>query len=245
MALPADHERGSATVWMLALSGVLAVVGIAAVLVGAAAVARHRAGSAADLAALAAAGQAVTGGPAACTTAADIAAANGAELTACTVDEAAVVEVAVRVPVRLGGLGVRWATARARAGPVPSDPVTPPRCRMDQKTRSSSTSPTGSCKVPAVLSGRGRSFPNLAADGSWRGSASTAAASSSRTTSSTRTAPALSSGSLPLPHLGDCTHDGHPLSHSQVATVARVACSHWRSTANPRSLKPAPPGCPS
>jgi secretion/DNA translocation related TadE-like protein len=117
---PADPERGSATVWVLALSGVLAVVGVAAVLVGAAVVARHRAASAADLAALAAGGQVVTGNPAPCTTAADVAAANGAELTACTVDGAAVVEVAVRVPVRLGGLGVRWAAARARAGPVPS-----------------------------------------------------------------------------------------------------------------------------
>ena len=28
------------------------------------------------------------------------------------------------------------------------------------------------------------------------------------------TAPALSSGSLPLPHLGDCTHDGQPVRHS-------------------------------
>ena len=55
------------------------------------------------------------------------------------------------------------------------------------------------------------------------GAASSAAASSSRTTSRTRTAPALSSGSLPLPHFGDCTQDGQPLSHSQLATVARVA----------------------
>ena len=54
-----EGERGSATVWVLALAGVLALVGLAGVLVGAAAVARHRAGSAADLVALAAAGRAV------------------------------------------------------------------------------------------------------------------------------------------------------------------------------------------
>ena len=56
-------ERGSATVWVLALAGVLALVGLAGVLVGAAAVARHRAGSAADLTALAAAGRAVLADP--------------------------------------------------------------------------------------------------------------------------------------------------------------------------------------
>ena len=56
-------ERGSATVWVLALSGVLAAVGVAGVLIGAAVVARHRATSAADLSALAAAGQAATSGP--------------------------------------------------------------------------------------------------------------------------------------------------------------------------------------
>ena len=61
----AAGERGSATVWVVALAGVLAAIGVAAVLVG-----------------------------------------------------AAVVDVAVAVPVRLGPLGVSRAGARARAGPV-------------------------------------------------------------------------------------------------------------------------------
>jgi hypothetical protein len=47
-----------------------------------------------------------------------VAGANGARLTACTVGDGAVVEVAVAVPVRLGPLGVSRAGARARAGPV-------------------------------------------------------------------------------------------------------------------------------
>ena len=47
-------------------------------------------------------------------------------------------------------------------------------------------------------------------------------------TSSRRTAPALSSGSLPLPHLGDCTHDGQPSGHSHAAIASRVAVSHVR-----------------
>ncbi len=114
----ADRERGSATVWTVALAGVLAAVGLAAVLVGAAVVARHRAASAADLAALAAASRAVAGDPAACATAGEVAQANGAALTGCTVGGGAVVEVSVEVGVRLGPLGSRHAAAVARAGPV-------------------------------------------------------------------------------------------------------------------------------
>jgi secretion/DNA translocation related TadE-like protein len=103
---------------MLALAGVLAVVGAAAVLVAVAATARHRAGNAADLAALAAAGRAVIGDPDACTVAAEVARGNGARLATCTVEDGAVVAVTVAVPVRLGPLGVHHATGRARAGPV-------------------------------------------------------------------------------------------------------------------------------
>lgn len=112
-------ERGSATVWMVALSGVLATLGVAVVLGGAAVVARHRATAAADLAALAAAGRAVTADPDACAVAADVAAANAAELTGCTVGVDAVVEISVSVPVRFGPLGLLAATGRARAGPAP------------------------------------------------------------------------------------------------------------------------------
>ena len=111
-------ERGSATVWVIALSGVLAVLAAAVVLMGAATVARHRAGTAADLAALAAAGRAVLGEPDACGSAARVARANGAALVSCSVDDAAVAEVRVDVPVHLGGLGVHVASARARAGPA-------------------------------------------------------------------------------------------------------------------------------
>jgi len=114
-------DRGSATVWVLALSGILGVLGAAVVLVGAAAVARHRANTAADLAALAAAGRAALGEPGACTLAAEVARANAAGLDSCAVDGSAVVEVRVSVPVRLGRLGVRSASARARAGPVRSE----------------------------------------------------------------------------------------------------------------------------
>jgi secretion/DNA translocation related TadE-like protein len=117
-AAPPVGERGSATVWVVALSAVLAVVGAAVVLVGAAAVARHRAGAAADLAALAAAGRAAWGEPGGCELAAQVATANAATLVSCSVDADAVVEVRVSVPVHLGRLGVLSASGRARAGPV-------------------------------------------------------------------------------------------------------------------------------
>jgi secretion/DNA translocation related TadE-like protein len=118
-------DRGSATVWVVALSGVLAAIGVAVLLVGAAVVGRHRAAGAADLAALAGAESAVRGRPDACAAAERVAGANGARLTGCTVDPGAVVDVAVEVHVRLGPLGTRSATARARAGPVPPDPAGP------------------------------------------------------------------------------------------------------------------------
>jgi len=114
----ARDERGSATVWVLALSGILLSLGAAAVLVVTAVAARHRAEAAADLAALAAAGRAVSGAADPCTAAASIAVANGAALESCTVLPGAVVEIRVGVRVTLRPLGVRWAHAGARAGPV-------------------------------------------------------------------------------------------------------------------------------
>jgi secretion/DNA translocation related TadE-like protein len=111
-------DRGSATVWVLALSGVLVSLGAAAVLVGSAVATRHRAEAAADLAALAAAGDAVTGAGGPCATALSIAVANGAALEACTVLPGNVVQIRVGVRVTMGPLGERWAHASARAGPV-------------------------------------------------------------------------------------------------------------------------------
>lgn len=111
-------DRGSATIWVLALCGVLLSLGAAAVLVGAAVAGRHRAEAAADLAALAAAGQAVAGAADPCAAATSIASVNGAVLESCTLHPGAVVEVRVAVGVRLGPLGRRQASARARAGPA-------------------------------------------------------------------------------------------------------------------------------
>lgn len=83
---------------------------------GAAAVARHRAQAAADLAAYSAAVR-LTGGPdTACATARTIAGMTGASMTDCRVDD---LDVTVEVSV---ALGLSWAPgparAVARAGPV-------------------------------------------------------------------------------------------------------------------------------
>ena len=49
-------------------------------------------------------------------------------------------------------------------------------------------------------------------------------------------APCLLSGSLRLPHLGECTQEGQPLSHPQLSMASRVALSHCTTALKPRSL---------
>jgi secretion/DNA translocation related TadE-like protein len=92
-------------------------VAAATALVGAAGVARHRAGAAADLGVLAAAGQAIRGEPVACGRAATVVRANGARLGSCRLDGLdAVVTAETRAAALPRGLGT--ASATARAGPV-------------------------------------------------------------------------------------------------------------------------------
>lgn len=107
---------------------ILAAVGLAAMLVlltvglqvAGAVIARHRAEAAADLAALAGAGQLLLGPDAGCAAAAVIAGRNGAAVTDCSWQGMDVL-VTVRLPVQLGP--VRSAvTGRARAGPVEAPP---------------------------------------------------------------------------------------------------------------------------
>lgn len=104
------RQEGFVTVVVVGLAAVL--VGAAALLatLGAVAVARHRAASAADLAALAAAGHLLDG--TACGEARRVARAAGAELVVCRPEATTVLVITA---VRLGSLGT--ARARARAGP--------------------------------------------------------------------------------------------------------------------------------
>ncbi len=107
-------DRGSATV--TACFAMLALVAITATVVhlGATVLARHRAQSAADLGALAAAAAVDRGVEGACAAAGDIAGRMGARVEGCHV-EAWDAVLTVTVPV---ATGTGAATAAARAGPI-------------------------------------------------------------------------------------------------------------------------------
>ena len=110
-------DRGAASVW--AAGGIAALLLLAGLIVavGSAAVTRHRAAGAADLAALAAAAYAVSGQESACARAGWVATNMRVELTACRLRGwDAEVEIAAQPPDLLLGFGS--ATAKARAGPV-------------------------------------------------------------------------------------------------------------------------------
>lgn len=109
-------DRGSAGILVLALAAVLALVGALAASVGAVAVARHRAASAADLAVLAAADRALDGPGPACAAADRVARAAGATVQSCELSgDVADVVAAVRPGGPIGSWGV--ARSHARAGP--------------------------------------------------------------------------------------------------------------------------------
>ena len=112
----ARDERGSATLFAVAMIGVLVLIGAALGVVGAMVHAHRQAQSAADLAALAGA-QAHNRGADPCGTAADIAAANGATLDICAIEGRDVrLQVTVDGPKWLGQ--THDLSAQARAGPA-------------------------------------------------------------------------------------------------------------------------------
>lgn len=94
----------------------LLVVGVGAIAIGGAVIARHRAGAAADLAALAAA-QTIADGGSGCEVAGSVASEMHAELVGCRVS-GELVEVTATVSVYLGRWGIGTAEAQARAGPA-------------------------------------------------------------------------------------------------------------------------------
>jgi secretion/DNA translocation related TadE-like protein len=114
------RDRGAASIWVIVCCALVAAVAYVGVLRGSAVLARHRVETAADLAALAAAGRiGVAGDP--CKAAAEIAAANGARIVSCTPFLAAdarsgSVRVQVVLAVRFAVVGVRSVVASARAG---------------------------------------------------------------------------------------------------------------------------------
>src|SRR3954466_587490 len=58
---------------------------------------------------------------------------------------------------------------------------------------------------------------------------------------SSPSAPALSSGSLRLPHFGLWTQDGQPVSHGQPSSSRAVSSTQPSKTSKPRSAIPTPP----
>lgn len=123
-------ECGSGSVWVLAVACVLIMASVAAVAVAAVLGAGRRADTAADLAALSAAGVGAADLDSACAVAERIAAAHQTRLTACVV-EGAVVDVTVeaRQPMP-GGLALTL-SARARAGPS-SSPADQTRAEVER-----------------------------------------------------------------------------------------------------------------
>lgn len=98
------------------VAAVVLAIGVAVLLVCRASAATHTARAAADLSALAGA-HGLRAGEDPCAAARTVAGANGAELASCRADGLDVV-VRASVSVDLGVVGVRPATAVARAGPT-------------------------------------------------------------------------------------------------------------------------------
>ncbi|MCI0383697.1 Rv3654c family TadE-like protein [Streptomyces sp. CNQ085] len=107
-----SRERGSATVWAALCGLVLCTVAAGVLGLGQAVVTRHRAGAAADAAALAAADHVLRGVEEACAAARRVAAAQRASVVRCWVREE-VADLTVRVRSGPYSAGVR-----ARAGPA-------------------------------------------------------------------------------------------------------------------------------
>ncbi|MET8603203.1 Rv3654c family TadE-like protein [Streptomyces rubiginosohelvolus] len=119
-------DRGVATVWVAVTAAGLCTVFAVVLALGQAVAARHRAGGAADLAALAAADRALEGAEAACEAARRVALAQDAAVVRCAV-QGEVADVTARA-----GFGPYLPTVRARAGPpagpsagAPTDPPVP------------------------------------------------------------------------------------------------------------------------
>lgn len=121
-----NRDRGSATLWVLACCALVCLIGSVSTARTLAVLARHRAGTAADLAALAAAGRIGVDGTG-CAAAGRTARAGGARLARCALHldadgRSGSVTVVVELPAHLPLLGARTVTASARAGRLPASP---------------------------------------------------------------------------------------------------------------------------
>ncbi|RSN01123.1 pilus assembly protein TadE [Nonomuraea sp. WAC 01424] len=115
------RERGSASLWGVALMGLLLAIATGLAIVGAVRVARHRVNSAADLSALAAAKLAILDPEGACDRASTLAGKNGVRLVACEIT-GAVADVRTSLSITLPIAGAHTLLGRARAGPAMLSP---------------------------------------------------------------------------------------------------------------------------
>lgn len=123
--VPQPHDQGSATIWTAGAIALLLIVLLFVLTAATVVTTRHRAESAADLAALGAAGRAVVGTRDACAQAEHLAGQLGVTVTKCRIQGwDAYVEVDARLPADLQRFGA--VHARARAGPDTPAPAPPP-----------------------------------------------------------------------------------------------------------------------
>ncbi|WP_327368236.1 Rv3654c family TadE-like protein [Streptomyces sp. NBC_01217] len=132
-----DRDRGLATVWVAMTTATLCAVFAVVLALGQVVVARHRAGGAADLAALAAADRALRGPGEACGAAEEVAAAQGAVVVRCTV-RGEIADVTARV-----GFGPYEPAVRSRAGPQEAAPGSPGPSPPTVQEGSASRGPAG------------------------------------------------------------------------------------------------------
>lgn len=121
-------ERGAGGLWVVWTACLVWCVAVAAVMLGGAVAARHRAAAAADLAALAAAERATRGPVVACRAAAGVATRMDTRMASCTLD-GLVADVEVTARVTLPGGDGAVTTVRARAGPDAGSPPSLPSAR--------------------------------------------------------------------------------------------------------------------
>ncbi|MFN2560745.1 MAG: Rv3654c family TadE-like protein [Jatrophihabitans sp.] len=140
----AEHDRGSAVIWVVSCCVLLTVAATVATVRTLAVLARHRAEAGADLAALAAAGRIGRDDAEACPAAARIADRNWVRLVSCDVrlapdGRSGQVLVRVELRARLPLVGPRAVAASARGARLPSAPG---RRRSTRATAAASRPPS-------------------------------------------------------------------------------------------------------
>jgi secretion/DNA translocation related TadE-like protein len=122
-------DSGAAAIYVLVLVAAMTAAALTTLAAGQALAVRHRAGAAADLAALAAADRVLEGAGSACAHGDSIARANGARLVRCQITGDAVdvlVEISpAGISLPAGVPGLPSVRARARAAPTDADPIQP------------------------------------------------------------------------------------------------------------------------